>query len=136
VKGLFLEKKLRVRGVGERGPINLTLSIPRGLFAPMENNLAGARSVEALFEGGRTAAALPAPAAQGYGQPQISYAQPAPQLGAPPSQPIPPQNAPGYASVPPPVAKYGVAPAPGPASAPYAGPPSAPQGNYPPRAWS
>ena len=135
VKGLFLKKKLVVKGMGEHGQISLTMPIPNGffgLFAPMKNNIAGAKIVAAAFQGGQ-APALAAPVSQGYGQPQISYAAPAPQLGAPASQPLPAQNAPGYASVPPPPAgQYGVAPAP----APTAGASSAPQGYPPPRAWS
>ncbi|MDF2697405.1 MAG: hypothetical protein K0S65_5788 [Labilithrix sp.] len=134
VKGLFLKKKLRVRGTGERGPISLTMPIPNGffgLFAPMTNNVVGARGVEAAFQNmQQQAPALAAP--QAYGQPQIAYAQ-APQLAAPVPQSVPPQNAPGYASAPP------VAPAPGPygaapAPAPFAQPTP---GSYPPpRSWS
>lgn len=135
VKGLFLKKKLSVRGMGERGQISLTMPIPNGffgLFAPMKNNIDGAKTVAATFQGAAQVPALAAPASQGYGQPQIAYA-PAPQLGAPAAQALPVQNAPGYASVPPPSpGQYGVAPA----SAPMAGPPSAPQGYPPPRSWS
>jgi hypothetical protein len=134
VKGLFLKKKLRVRGTGERGPISLTMVISNaffGLLAPMRNNMAGARTVAAAFTS-NGAQAL-GPASNGYGQPQIAYPQAAPQLAAPSysQPPMPPQNAPGYASVPPPSAApfsgpYGVAPA------PQAGPQSVPPG-YPPR---
>ncbi len=134
VKGLFLKKKLSVRGMGERGPISLTMPIPNGFFgllAPMKNNIDGAKTVAAAFQGTQ-APALAAPVPQGYGQPQISYAPPAPQLGAPVQQPMPPQNAPGYGSVPPPPSGPYGAPAPG----AMAGPPSAPQGYPPPRSWS
>jgi hypothetical protein len=130
VKGLFLKKKLSVRGMGERGPISLTMPIPNGffgLFAPMKNNIDGAKTVAAALQYNQAPAL--APASQGYGQPQIAYAPAAPQLAAPAQQPMPVQNAPGYASVPPPT-PYGVAPA------PLAGPPSAPQGYPPPRSWS
>jgi len=131
VKGLFLKKKLSVRGMGERGQISLTMPIPNGffgLFAPMKNNIDGAKSVAAVFQGGQ-APALTAPVSQGYGQPQIAYAPAAPQLAAPVQQPMPAQNAPGYASVPPASHPYGVGPA------PLASPTSPPQ-NYPPRSWS
>ncbi|MCW5833925.1 MAG: hypothetical protein KIS78_16105, partial [Labilithrix sp.] len=84
VKGLFMKKKLRVRGVGENGPVSLTMLIPNGffgLFAPMKNNIPGAKTVEAAFQGNQAAPALGAPVSQnGYGAPQISYAPPAPQL--------------------------------------------------------
>ena len=133
VKGLFLKKKLSVRGMGEHGQVSLTMPIPNGffgLFAPMKNNIAGAKTVAAIFQQGAQAPALAAPVSQGYGQPQIGYAPPAPQLGAPMQQSMPAQNAPGYASVPPPATPYGVAPA------PVAGPPAAPQGYPPPGSWS
>jgi hypothetical protein len=127
MKGIF-NKSLRVRGVGERGPISLTMPIPNylfGLFAPMRNNMAGARTVAAAFQGGAQAAqmnALNAGQQHGYAQPQLSYAPQAPQLSAPPQQygsvphqmaapqSVPPQNSPGYASVPPPpvAGPYGV----------------------------
>ncbi|MBX3261864.1 MAG: hypothetical protein KF782_19425 [Labilithrix sp.] len=132
VKGLFMKKKLRVRGVGENGPVSLTMLIPNGffgLFAPMKNNIPGAKTVEAAFQGNQAAPALGAPVSQnGYGAPQISYAPPAPQLAAPQ------QNAPGYASVPPQApGQYGAAPAP----APFAPPPAGAPGSYPPpRTWS
>lgn len=132
VKGLFLKKKLSVRGIGERGPISLTMPIPNGFFgllAPMTNNLAGARAVAATFQQ-RQAPALPAPQPNMFAAPsippQMAYGAP-PQFNAAPS--IPPQNAPGYASVPPPpppAGPYGVAPM------PFA----QPQGNVPPRPWS
>lgn len=135
VKGLFLKKKLHVRGTGERGPVSLTMPIPNGffgLFAPMQNNIPGAKGVEAAFQSRQGAPQLAAPVAHshsqnGYGQPQIGYA------AVPPS--LPPQNAPGYVSSPPPSpGSNGVAPAP----APFAAAPTAPQqGSYPPpRSWS
>lgn len=135
VKGLFMKKKLRVRGVGEHGPISLTMPIPNGFFgllAPMKNNIPGAKTVEAAFQANQAAPALGAPVSQnGYGAPQIAFA-PAPQLAAP--APAPQQNAPGYASVAPPApGQYGVAPAP----APFAAPPAGAPGSYPPpRTWS
>jgi hypothetical protein len=130
VKGLFLKKKLAVKGMGERGPIALTMPVPNGFFgllAPMKNNVLGARAVAGVFQTQSAPASLPMPAHGAYGAPQIAFA-PAPQLAPPPQHPsMPPQNAPGYASVPPPPpSPYGVAPAP----APFA------QGNMPPRSWS
>jgi len=138
VKGLFLQKKLRVKGMGDHGPVSLTMKIDNrlfGLLAPMRENMQGARNVAAAFQGGMQAHALP-PASNGYGQPQISFAPPAPQLAAPMSQPpaIPQQNAPGYASVPPPPpSPYGVAPQQ--PQQPMSSAPPPPPG-YPPRQWS
>lgn len=156
MKGIF-NKSLRVRGVGERGPISLTMPIPNylfGLFAPMRNNMAGARTVAAAFQGGAQMNALQAGQQQGYAQPQLSYAPQAPQLappqayGAPPSlapqsvpqqmaapQSLPPQNSPGYASVPPPpvAGPYGV---PQQQQPQQAVPGSIPPGFGPPRQWS
>jgi hypothetical protein len=159
MKGIF-NKKLRVKGIGERGPISLTMPIPNylfGLLAPMRNNMAGARSVAAAFQGAAGAPqlnALHAGQQHGYAQPQLSYAPQAPQLaapqqqayGAPPSSlapqsvpnqmAVPPQNSPGYASVPPPpvAGPYGVPQQPqqqqaAPASIP-------PAFGAPPRQWS
>lgn len=108
VKGLF-KKKLRIKGMGDRGPIALTAKIPNaffGLLAPMRENMQGARNVAAAFQG---AAQLP-PASNGYAQLQQPSYPPQPQVNAAYGAPIPVQNAPGYASVPPPPA----APAPGP----------------------
>lgn len=132
VKGLFLKKKLHVQGVGERGPIKLTMPVPNGFFgllSPMRNNVDGAKAVAAAFQGARAPAL--AASASGYGQPQIAYAPPAPQLAAPVQQAMPAQNAPGYASAPPPAAPYGVAPAPLGAPTSAGG-----QGGHPPRSWS
>ena len=135
VTGLFLKKKLRVRGTGERGPISLKMDVSNmlfGLLAPMKNNMQGARTVasvaQARLQGGAPALG-PAPQ-QHYSQPPVSY-QPPPQLqpayaqpqaayGAPPAAygappPMPQINAPGYASVPPPppqFQQYGAVPAP------------------------
>jgi hypothetical protein len=131
VKGIF-KKKLRIVGVGERGPVSLNMRIPNGFFgllAPMKNNMAGARSVAAAFQGAAQTAHALGPASQGFGHPQVGYAQ-APQLPMQAQPSLPQQNAPGYASVPPPpVSPYGIG------QAPVAGPPSAPPG-YPPRSWS
>lgn len=127
VKGLFLKKKLRIKGMGERGPIALTAKIPNaffGLLAPMRNNMQGARNVAAAFQG---AAALP-PASNGHAQLQQPSYPPQPQVQAAYGPPIPVQNAPGYASVPPPP----VAPAAGPYGAvqqPQSYAPPAPPGN-------
>lgn len=136
VKGLFLKKKLVVRGAGERGPISLKMVISNALFgllAPMKNNMQGARAVAAAALTAKGGAPALGPASpQPYGAPPISY-QPAPQLQAPLSQPqgaygqpqaaygqppVPQINAPGYHSVPPPApvhaSPYGVAPVPSP----------------------
>jgi hypothetical protein len=133
VKGLFT-KKLRIKGMGERGPVAITAKIPNaffGLLAPMKNNMQGARNVAAAHAG---AAQLP-PASHGYGAPQLQQPQVQPAYGAP----VPVQNAPGYASVPPPP----VAPPPGPYGAvqqpqSFAPPsPPAPPGNpYGRNQWS
>ena len=128
VTGLFLKKKLKVVGNGERGPISLKMVISNtlfGLLAPMKNNMQGARAVataaQSMKQGGMPA--LPA-APQQYSQPPISYQPPPQQLQAgysqPPSPygaaPIPQINAPGYHSVPPPAPpqfqQYGAPPAP------------------------
>jgi len=125
VTGLFLKKKLRVKGLGERGPVSLKAIIPNaffGLLAPMRENMQGARNIAAAFQGAKQLA----PASNGYG---------APQLHAAPNAVPMPINAPGYASVPPPPvqavpqAPYGV-----PQQPSYAPPPSG--GQYPPRSWS
>lgn len=129
VKGLFLKKKLRIKGMGERGPVAITAAIPNaffGLLAPMRENMQGARNVAAAFGG----AAQLAPASNGYGAPQLQQPSypPQPQIQAAYGAPIPVQNAPGYASVPPPPA----APAPGPYGAvqqPQSFAPPAPPGN-------
>ena len=125
VKGLFLKKKLRIKGMGERGPVALTAKIPNaffGLLAPMRENMQGARNVAAAFQG---AAQLP-PASANYAQlqqPQIPQVQSA--YGAP----VPVQNAPGYASVPPPPAAAPAGPY-GAAQQPQSyAPPSPPPGN-------
>jgi hypothetical protein len=134
VKGLFLKKKLRIKGMGERGPVAITANIPNaffGLLAPMRENMQGARNVAAAFQG----AAQLGPASNGYAQlQQPSYA---PQAPAAYGAPIPVQNAPGYASVPPPpvapqAGPYGAAPQ------PQSFAPPAPPANpaYPPRSWS
>ena len=136
VKGLFLKKKLRIKGMGERGPVAITAKIPNaffGLLAPMRENMQGARNVAAAFQG---AAQLP-PASNGYAQ--LQQPSLAPQVQAAYGAPIPVQNAPGYASVPPPAA----APAPGPYGAvqqPQSFAPPVPPGNPAygpgPRNWS
>jgi hypothetical protein len=113
VTGLFLKKKLKVRGNGERGPVSLKMVISNtlfGLLAPMKNNMAGARAIAATATQQMQGGGAPA---LGYSQPpmqlqQPSFAPPAPQqqYGAPP---MPQINAPGYNSVPPP-APYAAAP--------------------------
>lgn len=112
VTGLFLKKKLKVVGQGERGPISLKMVITNtlfGLLAPMKNNMQGARAVASaalsMKQGGMPALAA---APQQYSQPPASYqppqlqqpgySQPPAAYGAPP---MPQINAPGYASVPP-----------------------------------
>ena len=128
VTGLFLKKKLKVVGSGERGQISLKMVITNtlfGLLAPMKNNMQGARAIASAAQSMKQGA-MPAlnAAPQQYSQPPVSY-QPPPQLQAysPPSSaygaPQMPQiNAPGYHSVPPPAAQpfqqYGAPPAPTP----------------------
>jgi hypothetical protein len=105
VTGLFLKKKLRIKGTGERGPVSHKLVIPNrlfGLLAPMKNNMQGARAIAAahlartqgaapaLAPAAMAPALGPAPVSQSYGQPPQSYG------------PMPASNAPGYNSVPPP----------------------------------
>ena len=119
VKGLFLKKKLRVRGIGERGPVSLTMTISNtlfGLLAPMKNNMAGAKAIAAVATQSIQGGGAPAlgPAQQQYGAPP-SF-QPA-QLQQPsyPAQnaygaPMPQVNAPGYTSVPPAAPQYGAVP--------------------------
>jgi hypothetical protein len=123
VTGLFLKKKLKVRGNGERGPIALSMVISNtlfGLLAPMKNNMQGARTLAAAAQQAMHGAGAPAlgPASQQYGAPPISY-QPPPQLQAPYGQqpqaaygapPMPQINAPGYHSAPPPAPTFGAAP--------------------------
>ena len=131
VKGLFLKKKLRIKGMGERGPVALTAKIPNaffGLLAPMRENMQGARNVAAAFQG----AAQLAPASNGYGAPQLQQPSypPQPQIQSAYGAPIPVQNAPGYASVPPPPAvPQGVYGAPPPSQQPQSFAPPAPPGN-------
>lgn len=136
VTGLFLKKKLRIAGMGERGPIALKMVISNALFgllAPMKNNMQGARTIASsalqMMQGGGALAL--GPASQQYGAP-ASYAPPTLQqgqgpaysqppapmgaYGAPPAPqqhaygaPMPQINAPGYHSVPPPASgPYGV----------------------------
>ena len=166
VKGLFLKKKLSVRGMGERGPISLAMPIPNGFFgllAPMDNNLTHARTLASGFQQ-RQAPALPqapvhaapapmpyaaaapmpyaAPAPTPYAAPAPApaptpYAAPAPMSYAPPPQ----FAAPNLPSIPP-------QNAPGYASVPPPPPPgrygvapgpmmyAQPQGSVPPRSWS
>ncbi len=132
VTGLFLKKKLKVRGQGERGPIALKMVISNALFgllAPMKNNMQGARAIAAVatqsMQGaGAPALAYQAPAPQlqqGYSQPPASgaYGQPAQQpygaYGAYGQPGVPAINAPGYNSVPPPAPpQYSTAPMPSP----------------------
>lgn len=134
VTGLFLKKKLRVAGMGERGPIALKMVISNALFgllAPMKNNMQGARTIASsalqMMQGGGVPALGAAPSQvgappQSYVPPTLqqgqgaAYSQPpapmgaygAPQ-GAYGAPPMPPINAPGYHSVPPPASgPYGV----------------------------
>ncbi len=134
VTGLFLKKKLKIKGSGERGPVSAKWVISNALFgllAPMRNNMLGARNIAAahaqraqgapMLGQPSMAPALP-PASQGYGAPPQSYGQPQQAYGQAPSPygaapvpqpysqpPIPQINAPGYNSVPPP-APYAQAP--------------------------
>ncbi len=109
VKGLLFKKKLRIKGMGDQGPVSLTAVIPRGfLTAPMKNNFLGAKAVEGALQQNQ------APQMGAYSQPPaMPYGAPAPQLQAGPfsQPPIPPQNAPGYHSAPPPAPMaYGATP--------------------------
>ena len=77
VKGLFLKKKLKVRGIGERGPVALKMTISNtlfGLLAPMKNNMQGARTVAGV-----------ATQMQAAGAPALGPASQHQQYGAPPS---------------------------------------------------
>ena len=123
VTGLFLKKKLRIKGTGERGPVSHKFVISNALFgllAPMKNNMLGARAVAVVHQQRVQGAPMlgqpsmapalgPAPVSQGYGAPAQGYGAPAQAYGQPP---MPQVNAPGYHSVPPP--------------APYAPQPQAP----------
>jgi hypothetical protein len=120
VTGLFLKKKLKVRGQGERGPIALKMVISNALFgllAPMKNNMQGARAIASVATQSIGGAPALGPAPQAYGAPQLPYGQPQPQYGQPP---VPAINAPGYQSVPPPSGQpqqqYGAPPSYGPPS--------------------
>jgi hypothetical protein len=134
ITGLFLKKKLKVRGVGERGPIALKMVISNALFgllAPMSNNMQGARTLAAVaaksIQGG--APALPAAApAFGASPPQLQAAGPQGAYGQPPApygQPPAPYGQPP--------APYGQPPAPFDPGAAFGQPPAsfgAPQGAY------
>jgi hypothetical protein len=126
VKGLFMKKKLRIKGVGDHGPVALTAVIPNaffGLLAPMKNNMVGAKAVAAALQQNQ-APQLAAPFSQ---PPAMPFQPPMPQLAGPYSQPpMPPQNAPGYTSAPPPAPQQA-----------YGAPPPAPfQGQGYPQRWS
>ncbi len=84
VTGFLLAKKLKVRGMNDRGQqIDISAKLPRSLFAPMKDNLKGARNIEAAFQSrGQNAPAL--------GMPQQTFGQLAAVV-----------NAPGYVSTPP-----------------------------------
>ena len=120
VTGLFLKKKLKVRGVGERGPIALKMVISNtlfGLLAPMKGNMQGARTVASIatqMQGGGAPALGPAPAQQQYGAPPSFQPAQLQQPSYPPqgafAPPMPQINAPGYASVPPAAPQYGAPP--------------------------
>ena len=118
VTGLFLKKKLKVRGMGERGPIALKMVISNtlfGLLAPMKNNMQGARTIASVATQSMQGGGAPAlgPASQQYGAPpsfqpaQLQQPSYPPQAYAPP---MPQVNAPGYASVPPAAPQYGAPP--------------------------
>ena len=129
VTGLFLKKKLKVVGNGERGPISLKMVITNTLFgrlAPMKNNMQGAKAIasaaQSMKQGGMPALNA---APQHYSQPPVSYQPPPQQLQAGPygapqaaygAPPMPQINAPGYHSVPPAAPQqfqqYGAPPAP------------------------
>ena len=115
VTGIF-QKKLKVKGAGDRGPVSHKLKITNtlfGLLAPMKNNMQGARGIAQHYQqqklGGAPQLAAPqsygapqlaAPVSQHYGAPPASYGQPQqPAYGQPP---MPMINAPGYQSSPPP----------------------------------
>ena len=119
VTGLFLKKKLKVRGVGERGPIALKMVITNtlfGLLAPMKNNMQGARTVASAATQLMQGAGAPSlgPAQQQYGAPPSFQPAQLQQPSYPPqfAPPMPQINAPGYASVPPAAPQYGAPPQP------------------------
>ena len=97
LSGIF-GKKLRVKGVGDRGPISHKAKVTNtlfGLLAPMKNNMQGARGIAQAFQQQKAGAApqyaAPSLPPASYGQPpQPAYGQ------------MPMINAPGYQSVPPP----------------------------------
>ena len=133
ITGLFLKKKLKVRGVGERGPIALKMVITNtffGLLAPMKNNMQGARTIASAATQLMQGAGAPAlgPAQQQYGAPPSFQPGQLQQPSYPPqfAPPMPQINAPGYASVPPAAPQYGAPPQ------PY-GVPQAPSPFDPPR---
>jgi len=122
VTGLFLKKKLRIKGTGERGPVSHKFVIPNALFgllAPMKNNMQGARAIAAAHQARAQGAAPalgpammapalgPAPVSQNYGQPPQSYGQApqgygqAPVSFAPPPPPFQAAQAQGPYSQPP-----------------------------------
>lgn len=116
VTGLFLKKKLKVRGVGERGPIALKMAISNtlfGLLAPMKNNMQGARTIASVATQAMQGGGAPAlgPAQQQYGAPPSFQPAQLQQPSYPPqgayAPPMPQINAPGYASVPPAAPQYG-----------------------------
>jgi hypothetical protein len=140
VKGLFLQKKLALKGQTQAGPLSIAMKIPNqlfGLLAPMRGNMAGARQIASAFQGTRQMGAHAAPASlppayappgvfapsqppQAYepppsAAPPQSYGAPPQAYAAPPQ--LPAQNAPGYSSippVPPPLPQRSVAPIPPP----------------------
>lgn len=119
VTGLFMKKKLKVRGIGERGPIALKMVISNtlfGLLAPMKNNMQGARTIASVAVQSMQAGGAPAlgPAQQQYGAPPSFQPAQLQQPSYPPqgayAPPMPQINAPGYASVPPAAPQYGAPP--------------------------
>jgi hypothetical protein len=119
--GLPWKKKLKVRGIGERGPVALKMTISNaffGLLAPMKNNMVGARSVTAVamqvMQGGGAPALGPASQHQQYGAPSSFQPAQLQQPSYPPqaayAPPMPQINAPGYTSMPPAPPQYGQVP--------------------------
>jgi len=92
VTGLF-NKKLRVRGQSQTGPVALKAVIPNaffGLLAPMRGNMAGARAVEAAFAAPAFAPQPPIQALPPAPQPAYALPPPAPQYAQPPYGPTQP----------------------------------------------
>jgi hypothetical protein len=121
VKGLFLKKKLKVRGIGERGPVALSMTISNtlfGLLAPMKGNMQGAKTVAQIatqsMQGGAPALGPASQHQQQYGAPPSFQPAQLQQPSYPPqgayAPPMPQINAPGYTSMPPAPPQYGHVP--------------------------